>query len=167
MTIKKGWAVKEVLITEGIPGTDPRRLCSCCQLVLLGYFTLSIEMLTITHLCSELYSKNCPSCSWNSNLQACQSIVSFLRPSSPKFVLQLQLAVSPPKELSRVVSTFMPQHPPVLYLQHPHLSASVQCYRKHGWESIWREIYVEMLYQPWVSSMLSVLHVWRGKSASR
>lgn len=65
-----------------------------------------LKMLPITHFRSELYSQNCPSCSWNSNLQAGQSTVSFHRPSSPKFVLQLQLAVSPPKKLSRVISTY-------------------------------------------------------------
>lgn len=39
INIMKGWDVKEVLISEGVPGIDPRGLRSCCQLVLVGYFT--------------------------------------------------------------------------------------------------------------------------------
>lgn len=68
-------------------------------------------MLPITHLHSELYSKNCSSCPWNSNLQSCRNIVSFLRPSSPKCVLWLQLALSPPKKLSRVVRAYYASEP--------------------------------------------------------
>lgn len=48
-------------------------------------------------------------------------------------------------------------------MQHPHISASGGCCRKHCWESVWREICKKRLYEPWVSSMLSSLTCSKGK----